>query len=368
MNPRVAHFLLIPELAHSPPNDAAVTAWLDMGFDVDLFAPGGPFAVDRYGPRVRAMPAEYGYRWLARNLMSPRWRSYSVFSGTTEDPLAVAGSLGWLHRRPVVTFADEIKSGSYAGDRSRRWKDLCRFGMRRSTLTIVNESERLALQREYAGMRADAPMMVYPGCFREPPVPSDRSSLRVARGLPPDKLVLCYSGVMNHGNGGLWMAEALRRCPDLWVWGQIVNLDPLTRGLLERLEGHDRLVLERQRLSWQDAWSSMAAADIGMVVYLQDGPQFQHMGIASNRLCMFLAMGVPVIASRQPSFEFIERYGCGVLVDGPEGMAEAVDRLRARLPAMRANALTCAREYIRAPQRWIELRDRLSLAIQGRSA
>jgi glycosyltransferase involved in cell wall biosynthesis len=359
MKPRIAHFLLIPELAHSPPNDAAVSAWLDLGFDVDLYAPGGRFDVSRYGPRVRPCVAEYGYRWIVRNLIAARWLDYAAFSGTTEDPMAVAGLLGRVYRRPVVTFADEIKSGSYAGDRSRRWKAWCRAGMRASALTIVNEEERLPLQRAYAGLDPDARMLVYPGCFRQPPTAGDRHALRAARGFPADALLLCYSGVMNHGNGGLWMAEALRACPDLWVWGQIVNLDPLTRGLLERLQGSERLVLERERLSWQDAWASMAAADIGMVVYLQDAPQYRHMGIASNRLCMFLAMGVPVIASRQPSFEFIERYDCGVLADGPEAMAAAVERIGARLPQMRANALTCAREYIRAGERWLELRDAL---------
>lgn len=351
-----AHFLLIPELAHSPPNDAAVTALLDLGYAVDLYAPGGPFDVSRYGPGVRAFPVEYGYRWMLRHLWSPRWRRYACFSGTTEDPLAVVGLLGWLHRRPVVTFADEIRSGDYAGNRGHRWKQLCRFGMRRSRLTIVNEAERIELQREYAGLGADQPIQVYPGCFRQPPPLGDRRALRAARGIPEDALVLCYSGAFNHGNGGLWLAEMLTACPQLWVWGQVLHRDPLVNGLLRYLRGSERLILERQRLTWQDAWASMAAADIGLVVYLQDAPQFRHMGTASNRLCMFLAMGVPVIASRQPSFAFIEDYDCGVLVDRSDELPDAVARIVDRLDVMKANALTCAREYIRAPERWRILR------------
>jgi len=357
---KVAHFLLIPELAHSPPNDAIVRAWLDLGYDVDLFAPGGDFQVDRYGPGVRAHAAQYGYRWLLQNVWRPRWRQYACFSGTTEDPMAAAGLLGLIHRRPIVTLADEIKSGSYSGDRGERWKRLCRFGMRRSALTFVNEDERVSLQRDYVRLQPDAMVGVYPGCFEHAPERGDRAQLRRERGFPVESLVLCYSGVLNQGNGGVWVAEALSRCPDLWVWGQIVNLDALTRGLLQRVNGHDRLVLEPSRLSWQDAWASMAAADIGLVVYLQDGPQFEHMGIASNRLCMFLSMGVPIIASRQPSFAFVERYDCGVLIDGPESMASAVRHIAGRLDVMRANALKCAREYIRAPQRWIEMRNMLS--------
>lgn len=361
---RVAHFLSEAFLADSPPNEAAVHVWRGLGYEVDLFAPGGGFSVENYGAGVRALPAEYGYRWLGRNLTARRWRQYASFSGTTEDPMALAGVLGWAHRRPVITFADEIKSDAYAGNRSARWKALCRFGMRQSVLTIVNEEERVELQRGYAGLSANARVIIYPGCFRQTPPMGDRQALRAHYALPSNALVLVYSGVMNYGNGGLWIAEALARCPSLWVWGQIRNLDPFTQGLLERLEGHERLALKGELLGWQGTWSSMAAADIGLVVYLQQASQFQRMGVASNRLCMFLSMGVPVIANRQRSFEFIKRYNCGVLIEGPEQMPAAVDRIAARLEPMRSNALDCAREYIRAPQRYAQLRDALAEVYQ----
>lgn len=357
---RIAHFLQNPYLDGSPPNEALVAIYHHLGYAVDLYSTWDVRTMPPDSPNLRRREVTYAARGGLRALTQPHWRNYAAISATTEDPMALAGALAALWRVPLVTLADEIRTGSYAGNRHPRWKALCRAGMRRSVLTIVNEEQRVDLQRSYAGLASDAVIKVYPGCYRQTPSPGDRVALRAARGLPDDALVLCYSGIMNHGNGGLWMAEALRACPDLWVWGQIVNLDPLTRGLLERLQGSERLVLERERLSWQDAWASMAAADIGMVVYLQDAPQYRHMGIASNRLCMFLAMGVPVIASRQPSFEFIERYDCGVLVDGPEAMAAAVERIGQRLPQMRANALTCAREYIRAGERWLELRDALA--------
>jgi glycosyltransferase involved in cell wall biosynthesis len=361
--PRVAHFLQNPNLLGSPPNDALVAAYQSLGYAVDLYSTWGGEVAHPPQPGVCLLPIEYTGRWLLRNAARPSWRRYSLFSATTEDPLAAAGVLARLWRRPLVTLADEIRSGSYSGIRGTRWKNLCRWGMRQSRLTIVNEEERIALQRDYAGMAPDNVMQVYPGCFRSPPAPGDRAALRATRGLPADALVICYSGMMSHGNGGLWIAEILRRCPSVWVWGQIVNLDPLSRGLLDQVQGRERLVLEPERLSWQEAWSSMAAADIGLVAYLQDAPQYRHMGIASNRLCMFLAMGVPVIASRQPSFEFIERYDCGVLIDNEQEVALAVDRITARLDLMRGNARRCAAEYIRAPQRWIELRDRISAAI-----
>jgi len=354
--PRVAHFLQNPNLLGSPPNEALVAAYRSLGFEVDLFSTWPSGQAPCTEPGVRLMPAHYSWRWLLKNIARPSWGAYSLFSATTEEPLAAAGLLARLWRKPLVTIADEIRNGSYAGNRGARWKALCQWGMRQSAVTVVNEQERVEIQRVYAGLPADAEVLVYPGCLRSPPAPGDRDSLRAGRGIPADALVLCYSGMMSHDNGGLWMAEALRAQPALWVWGQIVNLDPLARGLLQRIEGNERLVLEQTRMGWQEAWASMAAADIGMVVYLQDAPQYRHMGIASNRLCMFLAMGVPVVASRQPSFEFIERYDCGVLIDTQEQMGPAIERIASRLPSMRANALNYARDYIRAPERYETLK------------
>ncbi|MEN8130162.1 MAG: hypothetical protein ABFS45_08185 [Pseudomonadota bacterium] len=336
-----------------------MAAYESLGYEVDLFSTWTADQPHFEQSGIRLKDIEFSQRWIAKNVGRPVWRRYAAFSATTEDPLAAAGLLSQLWRRPLITLADEIRSGSYSGNRSRRWKELCRWGMRRSSLTVVNEAERVHLQRDFAGLAAGSPMLVYPGCFRELPLMGFREGLRQSRGIPDDALVLCYSGLMSYGNGGLWLAEALAQCPTLWVWGQLVNLDSLTRGLLERLHGSERLVLEKERMSWQDSWSSMAAMDIGMVIYLQEAPQYRHMGTASNRLCMFLAMGVPVIASRQPSFGFIERYDCGVLVDGIGEMQLAVEKIASRLDVMRANARDCAREYIRAPERWMDLRDAL---------
>lgn len=89
-----------------------------------------------------------------------------------------------------------------------------------------------------------------------------------------------------------------------------------------------------------------------MVIYLQDAPQFQHMGIASNRLCMFLAMGVPVIASRQPSFSFIEDFNCGVLVSDSTEFTAALQKVRANLQAMREGAVRAWNEYVRSNARY----------------
>ena len=342
-------------LAYSPPNDAIVTALLGMGYEIDLFAPGGDFPTDRYGQKVRANCVEYGKRWILKNVFSPRWRKYSLFSGTTEAPMSVVGLLSFLHRRPSFTLADEIYSGTYRGDDPEYWKRLCRWAMKRSRLNIVNDAARISLQREYAGLSSDTPVIVYPGCFRQPPTPADRAALRKAWGIPIDSLVVVSSGGFNSLSGAEWLLKALQIKPDLYVVLQPAAVDQFTRFLLRNCRGSERMYVEEGHLSWDASWASMAGADIGTAIYFHTGPQFQNMGISSNRLCMFLSMGIPVIASRQPSFEFLEKYECGVLVENEQEFVDAIECIQKRLPEMKANALCCAREYIDAPAKYRHL-------------
>ncbi len=125
----------------------------------------------------------------------------TCFSGTSEDPLAIVGVLSWLQRRPGFVLADEIKSGSYRGDASESWKRLCRWGMRRANFNIVNDTSRIALQRQYAGIGPDGKILVYPGCYREAPAPGDRDALRRDWGMPGNALVLGVSGGFNETAG-----------------------------------------------------------------------------------------------------------------------------------------------------------------------
>jgi glycosyltransferase involved in cell wall biosynthesis len=357
---RAAHFVSWPYLVDNPSNHTLINALLELGYSVDVFTSDPDLDLSQYGAYVRSRHAQFGYRWLATHLLHPRWLGYDLFCGTTEEPMAAAGLLARIYRKRCITVADEIKSGSTRGTRSERWKALCRFGMRASQLTIVNEAERIEIQRQYAGLPSDQLIVIMPNCFPDPPAPGDRLKLRRERGFPEDALVVCYSGVFSLGNGATWFAKALAEKTDVWFWGQVVPQDPMAGALLPWLQGRERLVLEPGPLGWRFPWVSMAAADIGIVVYLQDAPQFMHMGTASQRMCMFLAMGVPVIASRQPSFAFVETYDCGILVDTPEEFVRAIDSIRPRLAQMRANALRCAREYIDAPRRYRELVEAIS--------
>jgi hypothetical protein len=189
---RAAHFLLIPELLYSPPNRAIIEALLSSGYEVHVFAPNLTSLSTEYGPRVITHTASYSFRWVAKVIFQPFWWSVSCISGTSEDPLAVVGLLAFLLQKKSFVLADEIKSGSYRGNSSERWKKLCRWAMKNAKFNIVNDQSRVSLLREYVPLRSQAKIIVYPGCFHMPPVPSIdyRKQLRQQWQIPETALVV----------------------------------------------------------------------------------------------------------------------------------------------------------------------------------
>lgn len=354
-----AHFLDSKELACSPPNEAIVSALQENGFKVDLFAPGGSGFPSCYDRRIQVFPVEYSKRWLAKNAILSRWRKYDIYSGTSEDPMGAVGVLSWLYRKRSFCLADEIKNGSYRGDAPESWKKLCRWAMRRSEFNIVNDESRIEIQMSYAGIEENNSVIVYPGCFRNPPEGNNVQEQKKIWGVPNRRIVISHSGAFNITGGAEWIFEAMDENPSLFLILQPMMLDPLTRALISNVRWSERVYIEEERLGWYEAWSTMNAVDVGVVVYLNPAPQFRNMGTSSNKLCMYLAMGVPVIASRQPSFRFIEEYGCGILVEDAQEFSNAVDIIASRLEEMKANALTCAREYIDAPGKYERLKSEI---------
>jgi len=352
----VAHFLNSVYLQGSPPNDALSRAYKQNGFAVTFFSPRNIDDIK---------PVSYGFRWLLKNALNPKWRAYSGFSATSEDPIAIAGILAFIWRKPLIFLSDEIKSGSYVGNRSKSWKALCRWAMRKASLTIVNDYARIDLQSEYARLPNHANIIVYPGCYFKPPQLGDKTELRKKWSMENEDVVLGFSGGCNLSAGLDWVLDSLMNSQlDIKMIAQPLSLDPLNTYLLKNHRNIDKVYLEEKRLTWHESWSSMGGVDIGVAIYLNQAPQFQLMGISSNRLCMFLAMGVPVIVSKQASFRFIEEYNCGVLVENAEQFEEAVKTIKADLDNMKKNALKCAQEYIDTNGKYNQLVSSVNTALR----
>lgn len=361
MKKRAAHFLLIPELIHSPPNYAIINAYIQNNYNVDIYTPGNTPAKTIYGDSVRIYPVEYSWIWIIKNLIRVRWLSYDLVSGTSEDPLGIVGLICSVYGKKGFCLVDEIKSGSYRGDRSVFWKKMCIRAIRNSRFSIVNDTSRIRLLRDYADLDAHKEILVYPGCFYQRPEisPLKREEYRKSWGFNSDDFIIGSSGGFNMTAGAEWLLTYIKEDEDIRSVIQPLGVTPLSMFLLRNLDCHDRIYIQDQRMDWNEAWESAQGLDVGICIYMNQAPQFQNMGISSNRLCMFIAMGVPVIASRQESFRFLETYRCGVLVESYGEFESSVKHIKDNLVDMQKNCEKCFEEYIRPGQRYKELVSRI---------
>ena len=360
--PRAAHFLLIPELLYSPPNDAIINSYLDNGYVVDVYAPGQLPVTTQYGEGVKTFYVAYTWAWLLRNLIRLSWVKYAVVSGTSEDPFVIVGIVSYVYRKKSICLVDEIKSDSYRGDRTELWKSICRWAIRKSSLQIVNDESRIRLLCEYTGIHSEGNILVYPGCFQDRPKRNKtlRDEVRRSWGVPDDSFVIGSSGGFNLTAGADWLLRAIEEEKRIFAVIQPLGVSQLSIFLMKSLPCSERIFIQEDRLGWREAWQTAQGLDAGICIYTNQAGQFQNMGISSNRLCMFLAMGVPVITSRQESFAFIEQYECGIMVGNYEEFLEGISQIRKRNEKMKTNCERCLEEYIRPKQRFNQLKERIN--------
>jgi hypothetical protein len=350
---KVAHFLLLPELLYSPPNDAIINAYLESGYSVDIFSPGQLDHATSYGSQVQTFSVNYTWIWLLKNLINFRWFKYHWISGTSEDPLALVGIISLLYSKKSFALVDEIKAGAYRGDRSNQWKNLCKWAIRHAIFSIVNDTHRINLLMDYARLHTNKNIIVYPGCYvNRPRVDLNQNLIKEGWGFPRDAFVIGSSGGFNLTAGADWLLKAIREIDNLYAVIQPLGVSPLSMFLMENLETNNRLYIQKKRLGWIDAWKNSVGFDIGLSIYTNPAPQFQQMGISSNRLCMFIAMGIPVIASRQKSFDFLEEFGCGILVETYEEFKLATKLIYQRQTIMKENCEKCFCDYIQSQLRY----------------
>ena len=352
---RAAYFELRADYFGRPFDDGILCALAAAGYQVDVFAPDGDGEQDIY-PHVRRRDVSYRREWLQGQCGRSAWRRYDLFLGTADLPMAFAGALAAAARRPIVTACDEIYTGGHQGAATLYWKAVTRWAMRRAIFTIITDEARIPLQREYAGLRTEHEFLSYPSYYVAPYDGRTRVEARRILGIPDDAFVVSFMGAFTAQSGADWAVRLLDRGSTRLLVQTGGPPDPALGSLLERLAG---ATYRPQRLGWRASGEITIAADVGLAIYLSRKPEFQLMGLSSQKLCTCLWLGLPVVATRQDSFRFVEDYRCGELIDDASGLEPALERIRGRRDEYVANGARAVRDYVRPDERLRLLTERL---------
>ena len=339
--------------------DGVIYALLSNNFSVDILAPGFTNIQCIYPKEVNCYGVEYRLRWLKNLFKVNTWRKYDLLLGTPDLPMAIVGLIGTVTGRKLITVCDEIFIGGYEGTAKLYWKWLAQYGMRKSAITIITDTCRENLQRQYARLPKKHRFIQYPCSFFENKYLFNRDYWRKKLDIREDELLLSISGQTSIATGIHWALSVLDKLPVnyvLFIQPGGLN-DTLADILFKRLSRKDRIIYFPGRLSsFVEAMSINYAADIGLVFYLSEKPQFQQMGVSSNKLCMYLQMGKPVIVNRQSSFEFIDTFKAGKLIDNEGELVDAIIEIASDYETYSRNAINCFNTYINPYQKFLELK------------
>jgi hypothetical protein len=302
----------------------------DQGWQVDLFTTLSPMhpapAFNR--ENVRLVPIEVtrlGAARLVAALVRNRPK-YDWLFAVPQWSLHYTGVAASLASIPMVCISDELKTEEEAtSDGLKRWKHRERRAHQKCAFTIALSDPRAAFIRDEDRLGLDHPIVTVPNAAPGPARRLVSHYYQDVLGIPCDKRILLHAGS--------------------WWWKrQFAEIEGVARGWGEsnvlvfqgRIQNHfpepaphpnlrfNSTVLPSDLLDY-----AVSSAHIGLALYDTTIANNRLMGTASGKITLYMKNMLPVIATANPSFDWIEREGCGVCVNELAEVGPAMDRILA---------------------------------------
>jgi glycosyltransferase involved in cell wall biosynthesis len=308
--------------------------------------PDGGAGVGRLLWHVRAAWALVRQRWIAPKAVFYLQRS--------ESSAAAWLGLMFLSRgRLVYHTQDYLEPGQFPF-----WQFLERRLARRASFVISNEPNRARFMASSYQLRRP-PLVVRTSLPSDWPLPvgADRwraeLSQRVQPADGPVRFIL-HHGAMTPLRCSDQVLDALALLPGrmVLVCTAMAETSASFRQWAPRIEarGLTSRVICLPRLSFSDLGALTEAADVGLLLYVDDG--IGNFYQAPGRLAQFMRAGVPVVISKFPGLELLSlKYGTGraCLASDPQDVADAIAALADRSDEQKVSEAHRLRELALGP-------------------
>lgn len=305
----------------------------ERGWQVDLYTTLSPEhpAPSFHRANVRLRPMEMtraGALRMMWQLLTHRPRYRWIFA-IPQWSLHYAGMAARLARIPMACISDElIAEAELSTAEERKWKGRERRAHQRCALTIALSDERAEFIRAENRLGAAHPIHVVPNA---PPGPAARLRSRYyhdALGIPADHRIVLHAGSL-WWQPALELAEIAQRWNGRW---HLVFQGRMGAQMRDRRNG-ERVHFNQTVLASQLLDYAISSADIGLALYPSERCNDRLMGTASGKIGLYLKNALPVIASAQPCFHWLEETGCGVCVSDVAEIESAAERIWAQYEA-----------------------------------
>jgi glycosyltransferase involved in cell wall biosynthesis len=207
---------------------------------------------------------------------------------------------------------------------------------------IIQSREREALFRRDYRLPDSIPAFILPVTYRGPSQSPHRRYLRERFRIPPDRRIALHLGGIAPWFSCIEIAEAMAGIPD---WTLVFHGYP-DRAYLQRLKDAIRLHRWSHVVVNEETFDDigglddvLGSADAGIAWYNDISAGFRTAGHSSGKIAAYMRFGLPVVAKRYRStHEAIEETDCGLCVDFPSQIPEALARIGERYAGLSENA------------------------------
>jgi len=217
-----------------------------------------------------------------------------------------------------------------------------------AAFTIVQDIERGQLLAKENGILENS-LIPVPVCADGEPFMGKTGYLRDRFGLSADMRIILYAGFIADWAMCAEIAESAQSWPKNWVLifhtHGYNNENYINK--VRRFES-DNLLFSLAPVPYEELPAFLASADIGIALYRDLGANFTLISSASGKLAHYMKSGLPVVVNSYPGVsEVVERYHCGISVNGPEQLRAAITEIFANYQQMQAGAYRCYEDNYR---------------------
>lgn len=287
--------------------------------------------------------------WLFYLIRQCHREKYDYIIGLDALGLILASAAAFLRRIPVVYFSLDLSLWDCAGppyQKVVKWVE--RFCNRSAVFTLTQDADRAKLLvREN---RISPAQVVYlPNAPLGEAHPGKTRILRETLGLADGRWIVLHAGTVDWWTDSLELARAARSWPKnlAMVFHDSLPLQTeYQHAFLTHIDGKHTF-LTQGPLALDRFTSLVRSADIGIALYpVSERDQNMFiMGLASGKIAYYLQCGLPVIATGLPTLRrFIERYRCGICVDGVDEVLGAIQTIIKDYKGFSQRALECFKQ------------------------
>jgi hypothetical protein len=362
-----------------------IQALVGQGHRVDVLTfhhPDHPvFESSMKGCRVESVPlGRTDGEKLAAVLLNMPARIRACRRRTRYDAVIALSQMGmilawrYFRRVPIVYLADEIRLEGEGRSAATRWyyhllKRLEIVANRVAAFSITQDEGR-------ADLLARVNRVPLESILTLPNSRSGKAEHRPSRylqerfGLPESTVVILSVGMVSSLNCSLELAQEAGRWPADHVLVFHNRYDQSGEPGFQRVRAAAdpaRVLFSNDPVSFEELDWLVSSAHVGVALYAAVDENHTTMGLSSGKISTCLRNGVPVIAQRFESLEWVEQSHSGVLVSDASEVLAAVRRIRDDYSAYSRAALRAYDERLSFDVAFEPILNRLLAAVGDKS-